>query len=255
MLSIRCLLPFALAGTMGCAGAAFTTASDPDSGSADALGQTFAHPTDASADAGYDARFQDDAPIDSARDAESDADGAGADTEVDSAPDGSMDATSVGSDASEDAIATDAHEACVPRVYYLDGDGDLYGGTTTSTGCAPPDGRAWVLRGGDCDDSNPNVSPGQMGYFAQGYLPTGKSALSFDYDCSGQETESGTPAKAACALSALTCAGSGYLEASPVRSGGGVDPFCGSVQAVTCAVISLVCQAGPPYTASPIACH
>lgn len=244
---------------MGCVGAAFTTASDPDAGSADSLGPTFARPTDASADAGNDARSPEVA-IDSAHVAESDADGAGADggsadAEVDAARDGAMDAMPVGSDASDDAIATDAHEACVPRVYYLDGDGDLYGGTTTSTGCAPPDGRAWVLRGGDCDDSNPGVNPGQMGYFAQGYMPTGKSTLSFDYDCSGLETESGAPPKAACGLSGLTCAGSGYLEASPVRSGGGVDPFCGSVQAVTCAVINLVCQAGSPYTASPIACH
>jgi hypothetical protein len=139
--------------------------------------------------------------------------------------------------------------------YYLDCDGDHFGGATTSTGCTPPDGRAWVLQGGDCNDSNPDVNPGQTGYFAQGCIPTGKTGRSFDYDCDGQEIESGASAKAACAVSGLTCVGAGYLEASPVRSGPGVDPFCGSDQTVTCTSQVLSCVASTPQSASPITCR
>ncbi|HEY8088808.1 MAG TPA: hypothetical protein VIF09_13205, partial [Polyangiaceae bacterium] len=62
-------------------------------------------------------------------------------------------------------------------------------------------------------------------------------------------------ARAYCAIVNLSCGGSGYVEASPVRSGGGVDPFCGSAEAVTCALTNLVCQAGSPHAAAPIACH
>ena len=168
------------------------------------------------------------------------------DAGLDSGPgDGSSDA----SDAAFDA------EACVPILFFLDGDGDGYGGTPTSQGCSPPATGTWVTRGGDCDDSNATVNPGQSAYFAAGYVPTGKSSVSFDYDCDGQENESGSPAKASCGVVNLSCVGSGYIEASPVRSGAGVDPFCGSSEAVTCALTSLVCKAGSPYTVSPIACH
>jgi hypothetical protein len=169
------------------------------------------------------------------------------------APDAHADATDA-ADVADSADAPDA-EACAPIVFFRDGDGDGYGGTTTAKGCVPPDSGAWVTTGGDCDDSNPTVSPGQTAYFTQGYTPTGKSTVSFDYNCDGQESEAAAPAKAQCGFVGLSCVGSGYLEASPVRSGGGVDPFCGSDQAVTCAVTNLVCQAGPAYTTSPVACH
>ena len=88
-----------------------------------------------------------------------------------------------------------------------------------------------------------------------GYVPPGPSATSFDYDCDGVERESGGPPKAACQYADLSCVGSGYLEASPVRTGAGVDPFCGSIETVTCALTNLVCQAGAPYAVAPITCH
>src|SRR5262249_36499594 len=107
----------------------------------------------------------------------------------------------------------------------------------------------------DCDDSNPSVNPGQSGYFAVGYTPTGQSGESYDYNCDGKETESGTPPKASCKEVSLKCVGSGYIVATPARSGPEVDPYCGSDQQVTCATASLACQAGPAFSASPIACH
>jgi hypothetical protein len=195
---------------------------------------------------------------------------------VDAAPEAGSDAlveATIGSDggpgdagAGDDATAGDgeagswqdgggAGEACVPVLYFNDGDDDGYGGTTTVTQCDPPTTGHWVTRGGDCDDSNQAVSPGQTAYFETGYVPTGQSAVSFDYDCSGAESESGSAAHADCQVVSLACSGSGYLEASPVRSGPGVDPFCGSNQAVTCAFSGLACKAGSPYTTGAIACR
>jgi hypothetical protein len=150
--------------------------------------------------------------------------------------------------------AIEGGEACVPSVFYFDGDGDGYGGTTTFTGCAPPANGAWVRTGGDCDDSKADVNPGQTAYFARGYLPTGKSMTSFDYNCDGEETESGNSPKAGC-YGGLNCMGSGYVAAAPPRSGPGVDPYCASDRAVTCALQALTCAAGPQQQVSPITCH
>jgi len=146
-------------------------------------------------------------------------------------------------------------DACVHTLFFLDGDGDGYGGTTTLLACTPPDAGTWVTKGGDCDDSDAIVNPGQTAYFSTGYMPTGKSTVSFDYNCDGQESESGNAPKAACQVVSLACVGSGYIEASPARSGVGVDPFCGSDQSVTCAFTSLVCQSGAAFMSPPIACH
>ncbi len=174
----------------------------------------------------------------------------------------------VAPDAMSEALAIDASvvdapmttasdapsDACdEPSTYYLDGDGDGYGGTTTVTACAPPSSQ-WITRGGDCDDGNSVVHPGQQNYFTSGYTPTGKTnVISFDYDCDGSELESGSPAHAACHFDVLTCVGDGYVEAVP-RNGSNVDAFCGSMQEVTCGGLS--CVAGVPFnTTSAIACH
>lgn len=262
---------------VGCGGSAFTaaTGSDaspdgPESGSYDSSTSADGSKTDSSvatdsavgdALAASDATGGD-AESGSPEAAEEDSggddgglDATGDDVLEASAPDEGADAG--GGDASADgaADAMEDAEACAPVVYYLDGDGDGYGGTTTYDGCLPPDSGTWVTVGGDCDDSNATVNPGQAAYFAVGYVPTGKTDVSFDYNCDGEETESGDPAKADCAFVKLSCEGSGYIEATPVRSGVGVDPYCGSAQTVSCVVSSLTCQAGAPATASPIACH
>ena len=146
-------------------------------------GEMDGEPEDATPDA-LDAETHDAGP---------DAADAGADAALDAEP-----------DASEGSDASGAHdapvEACTPIPFFLDGDGDGYGGTTSTVGCVPPDAGTWVTVGGDCDDSNVTVNPGQAAYFATGYVPTGKTSVSFDYDCDGQETESGAPAKASCVV-------------------------------------------------------
>lgn len=158
-------------------------------------------------------------------------------------------------DGSADAHEPDPDaEACAPVTWYRDGDDDGVGGTTTMQACAKP-ATGWVTVGGDCDDSNVDVHPGQTTFFASGYVPTGKSDPSFDYDCDGQETESGASPKGGCAVVSLACVGSGYLVAQPVRTGVGVDAFCGSTLAITCSFQSLACKASAPQSATAIGCH
>ncbi len=158
-------------------------------------------------------------------------------------------------DAGDDA-RPDAHEeACTPTLLYRDDDGDGYGGSVTFMGCSP-DAGTWVSVGGDCDDSNAQVNPGQTAYFSSGYVPPGQSGTSFDYNCDGQETESGSPPRLDCqATNVTTCVGDGYVPATPARSGTGVDPYCGSDQSEHCGFVGLSCTAGAPQQASPIACH
>ena len=68
-------------------------------------------------------------------------------------------------------------------------------------------------------------------------------------------SESGASPKANCHSQALSCVGSGYLPANPVRSGPGVDPYCGSDQRVSCSVVNLKCSASAPTSDAAIACR
>ncbi len=146
-------------------------------------------------------------------------------------------------------------DACAkPASFYLDSDHDGWGGTSTVLACDPPSSD-YVTKGGDCDDGNDKVHPNQTQFFDTAYTPTGKTDPSFDYDCDGKESEAGSSPQANCAVVTLSCVGSGYLPASPLRSGVGVDPYCGSGLEVTCAYVSLVCKAGTPMVTSPIVCH
>jgi len=161
-------------------------------------------------------------------------------------------------DGNPDAIAIDAPidlDACAkPTAFYFDGDGDGYGGATTMLACSAPS-TSWVTKTGDCDDANADVHPGQPNFFTIAYMPSGATQASFDYDCDGTEVASGDPSAVNCHDSNLTCVGSGYLLASPVRSGAGVNPLCGSTQAELCSSGLSGCTASAPQTASAVACH
>ena len=146
-------------------------------------------------------------------------------------------------------------DACVSTTFYLDSDSDGYGGTSVTESCRPPGIGRWVTTAGDCDDNNEVVHPGQTNFFAQGYTKTGGTSVSFDYDCNGHETESGNSPKGSCQVVSLTCVGSGYLIASPPRSGPGVDPYCGSTASVNCSGGALNCRASAPFQTPPIACR
>jgi hypothetical protein len=263
-----------LSGMAACSGAPLTAISTAPDGGGEAS-------SDASGSANTDvtsAEGSSEAPPDDALDADTSAQSLDAATEatLDGSASETSDAASESSDqAAPEAGAVDANDGqadgvgpadappeaadasseCTASTFYLDGDGDHYGGTTTFTGCTPPSSGTWVQAGGDCDDSNPTVNPGQKAFFAQGYVPTGKTAVSFDYDCNGTEDESGSSPKENCVGSALSCVGSGYVVATPVRSGSGVDPYCGSDKTATCAVVALVCKESGRQSATPISCR
>lgn len=87
----------------------------------------------------------------------------------------------------------------------------------------------------DCDDSNPNVHPGQLTYYATGYCPglgpdgsCEAAERSFDYNCDGEETKDplcvDSPPFYCCDQSSGTgsCAGNGFEWLEP-------PPACGTL--------------------------
>jgi hypothetical protein len=145
-------------------------------------------------------------------------------------------------------------QACgEPVAYFADDDRDGFGrADSVHFGCAPPSS-AWATVGGDCDDANAEVFPGQMDYFGVPYAS--RKADSFDYDCSGSEDPDPASAPRApdcTALGALDCRGSGF--ASTGRTGNGVNPICGSRQRVECASALLGCAATMSDT-MPVRCR
>lgn len=154
-------------------------------------------------------------------------------------------------------------QPCATTTYYRDRDGDGFGGTETKVACSSP-GKEYVTKGGDCDDDNPDVFPGQTEYFTEAYTPkSGGSGPTFDYDCSKKE-EQPPPAKtkaSACTLVGNACTGSGYVAPGRSTPGGGItgDPLCGATKYQVC---ELSVTGGPPsckstiVTAeSPVSCH
>jgi len=79
--------------------------------------------------------------------------------------------------------------------------------------------------GDDCDDANPQVHPGQAGFFDQPTL-----AGSYDYDCSGKE-EFETVTINCAALDLLNCNGQGF---NGTVTCGQVGSFGHCVSNVTC---------------------
>jgi hypothetical protein len=141
-------------------------------------------------------------------------------------------------------------------VYYLDADDDTWGGATTA--CSPGSTGTWVTRGGDCDDENADVHPGQQDFSSEAYLPSDGGEASFDYNCSGDEEMQGmnrtSTATCASAAAGNGCDGTGYLPAEPARSGDGVDPYCGSTLYLTCQRVQGVCT-GSEGTAAAATCR
>jgi hypothetical protein len=122
---------------------------------------------------------------------------------------------------------------CEPLgTFYQDSDKDGYGGTVSVKQCTAPAG--YVSAAGDCNDANAQVHPGQTSYFTSGYTNLAGS-VSYDYDCDAVETEDpaggGFVHLTDCGVA---CDGEGYLTNLPVRSGSGVDPFCGSTRYELC---------------------
>jgi hypothetical protein len=126
-----------------------------------------------------------------------------------------------------------AANGCEPlTTFYQDGDGDGVGGAASKLACTAPVG--YKAAGGDCDDSNASVFPGQTQYFGAPYTNPG-GAVSFDYDCDGNELEStATSTDHFIGSCAGACDNLGYLTSTLGRSGVGIDAYCGSTRYREC---------------------
>jgi hypothetical protein len=156
--------------------------------------------------------------------------------------------------------AVDAAPCPGGLIFYADEDHDGYGGATSRCVQEAPPG--WVVRGGDCDDANGDVHPGQVHYFAVAYSPAAKPDWSsYDYDCDGMEVSdqpsfTGASVGAFYCLSGTGCRGSGYLPASPARPAApGLNPTCGSRQHVTCESSSGGCGEIHRSDMPPVGCR
>lgn len=135
-------------------------------------------------------------------------------------------------------------DGCVPVTLFRDRDEDSYGDvTSTGQGCPQP---GWVTRAGDCRDDIAIVNPGQVGFFAEGFVDQNKPGnVSFDYDCSGSEdadpTNTPSTGEPNCSelLDPVSCMGTGFLPVAG-RVGAGVNPLCGSLVRRDCVVQQLL---------------
>ncbi|MBX3189467.1 MAG: hypothetical protein KF819_20755 [Labilithrix sp.] len=147
---------------------------------------------------------------------------------------------------------------CTQITYYRDRDGDGFGGDETKRGCDSP-GDEWVTQGGDCNDDDDEVFPGQTKYFATPYEKK-SGAKSFDYDCSNKEDQAPPTKTAATACKRVgnTCTGSGYVPVAR-QSAPGADPLCGATQFQTCSIGPITpiaqCDATVAETEKPVTCR
>ncbi len=148
-----------------------------------------------------------------------------------------------------DCATPSAPQVCAALpTWFQDADGDGFGGAATARACAAPQG--YVVRGGDCHDGNSNVFPGQPLYFGVPYT-TLTNGTSFDYDCNGAESlPPGTLGFTSCPLA--PCVGEGY--ASTLRTGVGLNPYCGSTTYRTC-VLTTSCNATTTTPGTTALCH
>jgi hypothetical protein len=161
-------------------------------------------------------------------------------------------------------------DACVPVGWCHDEDGDGYGsphGMVTS--CSAP-GADWIQQGSkdracsDCHDGNGLVVPNGNYCSGEWYQPESGVGTSYDYNCSGSETECGTAPKfEGCTLGAGACVGMGYLPNSDRPSSGAdpsQNPYCGSDEFVPgCSLLSVMdggvlCVPKPSVKYNPITC-
>lgn len=249
----------------GCTGEAFTALDDPGTVDAGTDASSDAAPTlDAGKDASKDVEADalEDAGTDGEADAGADADEGDSDADGGDGAPNDEDAGDAGDpDDAGDAAPDALDDACEPLTWYADADGDGFGVESESIQACDHPGKGWATQQGDCDDANPDVNPGQVAYFAHGYIHSSTSKLSFDYDCSGVEENEAKPisSQANCQAPSLgSCTGTGYLKVNPARPEADVNQFCGSTTYRTCTPILNLLACEPPSidsSATPLGCR
>jgi len=171
-------------------------------------------------------------------DGEGTADTGTEDVAVDSVPDSAEDPAE---DSPEDVETEDAatdpppdtgEDGCTPIEWYQDVDHDGYGDNAmTVWECDPPPG--YSSAGGDCDDTDPLVYPGQTEFFTEP-----RSDGTFDYNCDGVG-EYLYPDTHGCSM--FDCVdGEGWNEDLP--------PLCGeNGQWIRCSHIGPACSVQPDW--------
>ncbi len=134
-------------------------------------------------------------------------------------------------------------DGCEPtKPYFVDADGDQHGAKGSpkaGEACNVPPGFSAVAD--DCKDDNPQVHPGQTGYFSMSY-PTA-TGPSFDYNCNLVEEVQPTTEIGSC---------SPFCSRGYVKMTDAAPSLCGSTNFVT------KCLGGQCYdfaNRSPVACH
>ena len=119
--------------------------------------------------------------------------------------------------------------------YFLDGDSDGYGSSTTPGKClCSKSGNYKVTDKSDCYDGNGNAHPNQGGWFK-----VHRGDGSYDYDCNGSGDKHWSQVASSCTLSLEVCSGTaGWSGSAPACGAGGTwrqnchwvfDPFGGKV--------------------------
>jgi hypothetical protein len=97
---------------------------------------------------------------------------------------------------------------CTKAAYFLDDDGDGYGNPAQpQEACLPPEG--YVANDLDCDDTNPDVWPGQSAFFE-----VTTPGWGFDYNCDGVAQKE-YPSLVSCISEGMICEGHGWAETIP----------------------------------------
>jgi hypothetical protein len=146
-------------------------------------------------------------------------------------------------------------DGCQFALWCHDGDHDQHGDPLdTQTSCISP-GNDWTTTCDDCDDTNDKVHPGAA-CKPTAFSVAGGGTQSFDYDCSGIETECGIFAKAAtCTIAGVgKCSGAGYLPNPNRTATSGQNAYCGSTAYQNCVSVGVPCVA-QAVTMTAISCQ
>lgn len=136
-----------------------------------------------------------------------------------------------------------------PTTYFLDHDGDGFGGDIAEDACETPEPvlplvdddlttGLWVMTGGDCGDNSEYAYPGSPNSRGSSFSRLGWTVPSYDYDCDGLEeptndTEWVGAVQNCTRQSAFQCTGDGIVPTGDrSQSEPGANDLCGGVEQI-----------------------